>query len=238
MEPAAARAARTLVVLTEPLSAPYREALAGLLSEWTGELEISPADRPLPPGPHGVVIALGGRAAMRAGQAGAPTVAALAPARSAPATVLIAMTPSPERLVSLLSEAGIRRLLVIRAVPAEAEFVRRAAEAGKRSEVEIEYMILPSRKDLPRLLREAGTRADAIWLAPDPAAVTPETFAVAREFARARAVPFYAPAAGLVTGEIRGELAVSFRDCGKEAARVAKELLGGRSAAKVVYPDP
>lgn len=236
----AVRAVQALVVLSEPLSASHREALEGLRSEWTGTIEISPAGRPLPPGPHGVIIALGGRAAMRVRQAREPMVVALAPGYRAAApgseTVIVAMTPSPERFVSVMSAAGIHRLLAVRAVPAEPEFVRRATEAGKRSGVAIEDEILPDTEGLPRLLRGAGARAGAIWLAPDPEAVTPVTFAVAREFARARAVPFFAPAAGLVSDEIRGELAVSFRDCGREAARAAKELLAGRRVGKVVYP--
>jgi hypothetical protein len=129
----------------------------------------------------------------------------------------------------------VRRLLAVRAVAAEPEFVRRAAEAGKRAGIVIVDEILPEPGALPRLLRGDGARADAIWLAPDPGAVTPETFSVAREFARARAIPFFAPAAGFVKEEIRGELAVSFRDCGREAALAAKELLAGRPVAEVVY---
>ncbi len=48
------------------------------------------------------------------------------------------MTPSPERFVSLLAAAGVRRLLAVRAVPPEPEFLRRAAEAGEKAGVAIE----------------------------------------------------------------------------------------------------
>jgi hypothetical protein len=242
LAPAAARGAQALVVTSEPLSASYREALEGLRAEWGEAVEIASASRPLPPGPHGVVIALGGRAAIRARQAGAPMVVALAPAyraeRGGPATVRVAMIPSPERFVNFLKAAGVRRLLAVRAVPAEPEFVQLAAEAGKRAGVAIEDEILAAPDALPRLLRGAGTRADALWLAPDPGVVTEETFAIAREFSRARGIPFFAPAAGLVSDEIRGELTVSFRDCGREAARAARDLLADRPVAGVVYPGP
>ena len=241
LAPSAARAAQALVVLSEPLSSSYREALEGLRAEWTGTIETARADRPLPPGPPGVIIAFGGRAATRARQAGAPMVVALAPAYRAPnppTTVHVAMTPSPERFVNFLSAAGVRRLLAERAAPAEPEFSRLTAEAGKRAGVVIEDEILPSPDGLPRLLRAAGSRADAIWRAPDPGVVTPETFGVVSEFARARGIPFFAPAAGLVSNEIRGELTVSFRDCGREAARAARDLLAGRPVAGVVYPGP
>lgn len=237
--PARAALLALLVVLSEPLSVSHREALEGLRAEWSGTIEIASAGRPLPPGPHGVIVAIGGRAARRARQGRGPAVVALAPAaRDGTATVLVAMTPSPERFVSVLSAAGIRRLLAVRAVPAEKEFLRRAAEAGRIAGVAIEDEILPKAEDLPRLLRGSGPGAQAIWLAPDPESVTPETFAVAREFARGRAVPFFAPAAGLVSDEVRGEFAVSFRDCGREAARAARELEAGRPTAKVVYPSP
>ncbi|MDD5301577.1 MAG: hypothetical protein PHS14_00595 [Elusimicrobia bacterium] len=242
LAPAAARAASALVVVSEPISPSSREALEGLRAEWAEGIETVSAGRPLPSGPHGVIIALGGRAAMRARQAGAPMVVALAPAYRAEGggsvTVLVAMTPPPERFVRLLAAAGVHRLLAVRAVPVEPEFARRAAAAGGPLGVVIDDEILPAADGLPGLLRDVGARADAVWLAPDPASVTPETFGVAREFSRARAVPFFAPAAGLVMEEIRGELTVSFRDCGREAARAARELLAGPAAAKVVYPAP
>lgn len=179
---------------------------------------------------------------MRARQNGAPVVVALAPAYRpdgrGPATVRVAMTPAPERLMSLLAAAGVRRLLAVRAVPAEPDFLRRASEAGQKVGVAIDDRILPGPDVLPRLLRRDGVLADGVWLAPDPGSVTPETFGAAREFSRARAVPFFAPAAGLVMDEVRGDLTVSFRDCGREAARAARELLAGREVAKVVYPVP
>lgn len=240
LAPAVARGAQALVVMNEPLSASSREALEGLRAEWAGPIEIASAARPLPPGDHGVIIAFGGRAAMRARLSGAPLVVALAPSYRAESrafpTVRVAMTPSPERFVNLLAAAGVHRLLAVREVPAEPEFVRRAEAAGKRSDVVIEDEILTAPDGLPRLLRGAGMRADALWLAPDPGVVTPEAFTVAREFSRARAIPFFAPAAGLVKKEIRGELAVSFRDCGRQAALAAQELLAGRTVAVVVYP--
>lgn len=240
LAPLAAQAAQVLVVVSEPLSPSSKEALEGLRSAWAAPVETASAGRPLPPGPHGVIIALGGRAALRATKAGAPMVVALAPAyhpaKREFATVRVAMTPSPERFVGVLAAAGVRLLLAVRAVPAEPEFVRRAAEAGKAAGVVISDEIVSPADGLPRLLRAVGAGANAIWLAPDPDTVTPENFVVAREFARARSIPFYAPAAGLVSDEARGELTVSFRDCGREAARAAQELLAGRPVPKIVYP--
>lgn len=253
LAPCAARAARVLVVLSEPPSSSHQEALDGLRAEWSEPIETASADRPepietasadrpLPPGPHGVIIALGARAALRARRADAPVVVALAPAyrdaNPAPTQVLVAMTPSPELFVKRLAAAGVRRLLAVRSASASAGFIRRAIEAGKQSGVSIEDGVLTSPDDLPRLLRASGANADAVWLAPDPAVVTPEAFNVVREFSRARKIPFFAPAAGLVSDEIRGELTVTFHDCGQEAARAAKELLAGRLVSKVVYPSP
>ncbi|MBI2789754.1 MAG: hypothetical protein HYX59_13830, partial [Elusimicrobia bacterium] len=167
-----------LVVFSEPLEPPYREALDGLLSQWTESLETSPAGRPLPPGPHGVIIALGGRAAKAARRADAPLVVTLAPSypgrgrRSA--TVVVEMTPSPERIVRLLAAAGVRHLVAVRATPSEPGFARRASAAGFVAGVGIEDAVLRPPESLSALLRRSGRRADAVWLAPDPAAVMPE----------------------------------------------------------------
>jgi len=236
LAPSAARAERVLVVLSDPLRPSTVEALEGFRSEWDGAIDTASARGALPAGPHDVIIAFGSRAAERARNEDAPLVIALAPAfRSRdrrPRTVRVAMTPPPERFAEILAAAGVRRLLAVRAAPADADFVKRAAVAG----VVIDDRILPSPDALPEVLRGPGVEADALWLAPDPGAVTKETFGAAREFARARKIPFFAPAAGLVSDEVRGELTVSFRDCGREAAKAARELLVGAIAVKIVYP--
>lgn len=233
----AAFGAQALVVVSEPLSPAAHEALDGLRAEWAGELATASAGSPLPPGPHGVVIALGGRAALRARGAGSPLVVALAPAYRGPATAVVAMVPPPERFMARLAALGVRRLLAVRGAPSDPSFARRAAEAGKPHGVAIEEQVLSVPDGLAHMLRVSGPRADALWLAPDPETVTPETFAAAREFARARGIPFFAPAAGLVSEEVLGDLTVSFRDCGREAARAARELLAGRPVAKLVFPE-
>lgn len=240
LAPAAARAAQALVVVSEPLTPSFREALEGFLAEWGEPVDTAPAARALPPGPRSVIVAFGGRAASRAKNDRAPMIVALAPGfrdeDRAAATVRVAMTPSPERFIGALAAAGVRRLLAVRAVAAEPDFLRRAAAAGERAGVRVDEGVLAGPDALPHLLRHEGVLADAVWLAPDPGTVTPENFGAAREFARARSLPFFAPAAGLVMDEVRGDLTVSFRDCGREAARAARELLAGRVTAKTVYP--
>lgn len=241
--PLAADAANVLVVLSGERSSSYSEALEGFRSEWPEEADVVSADGPSPAGPYGVVVALGGRAARRASRYDAPLVVALAPgyrvgARRAK-TVKIAMTPSPESFARIVGGAGVRRLLAVRGPRvSDGDFPRLASEWAERFGVALVDRALTSPGALPRLLRDAGRDADGIWLAPDPAAVTPETFGAVREFARARGIPFFAPAEGLVSEGARGELTVSFRDCGREAAKTARSLLAGRAVSEVVYPVP
>lgn len=228
------RGGEALVVVSEPLSSAHREALDGLEEGWAGSLHVTAADRPLPAGPHGVVIAFGGGAAAAARRDGAPLIAALAPGYRG-AAVLVALTPSPERIVSLLAGRGVRRLLVVRAAPPEEEFSRRVSSAAAAAGLMITNARLASPQRLPSLLRREGLEADAIWLAPDPEAVTPVNFAAIMEFSRARGALFFAPAAGLVSKDSLGDLTVTFRDCGREAGRAARELLDGRHVPSVVY---
>lgn len=235
-----ARAARLLVVISEPPSASTREALDGFRSVSTETIEIVSAERKLPPGPYGVIVAFGARAAARARSGHAPTIIALAPSirEGRAAEVVVALTPPPERFIDILAAAGVHRLLAVRAAPADADFNLRARAAGKLAGVEIENALLPSPDALPDLLRRVGPGSDAIWLAPDPATVTAETFAVMRELARGRGIPFFAPSVGLVSDGIRGDFSVSFRECGREARRAALELLAGRPLPKIIYPVP
>lgn len=230
-----ARGGSALVMVSEPMLPCYREALEGVRAEWKGPLEVAVAGRPGPRRPYAVTIALGGAAAREALHAGVPTVSALAPGDRG-ATVRVALTPSPETVVAVLAAIGVRRLLAIRSSPAEADFSRRAGAGAAAAGIEIEYAILSSPDGLPALLRRAGRKADGIWLSPEPGAVTPATFAATREYARARRIPFFAPAPGLVGTDSRGDLSVSFGDCGRRAARAARELQAGRPVPKVVYP--
>lgn len=239
----AAAPAKVIVVIRDRPTPPYQEALAGARAEWGRPLEVYSVGQPLPPGPVGVVITLGARAARSARRLGAPLIAALAPSHYArgdpPGTVRVAMTPSPERVIDLLKAAGVRRLLAVRASPADAEFSRRAAIAGSTAGVDIEDAVVASSDELSGVLRLAGERADGIWLVPDPDAVTPENYEALRRFTRARGMPFFAPSPGLVAEGARGELAVSFRECGVQAARAARGLATGRPFAPVVYSgDP
>lgn len=241
LNPLAASAAKVLVVLSEARSSSYAEALEGFRSEWPEEIDVASADGALPSGSYGVVVAIGGRAARTASRIDAPLVVALAPGYRTGVrrqkTIRIAMTPSPESFARIVSGAGVRRLLAVRGPRgSDAEFFRHAAQWSDRFGVAIIDRALPSPGAMPGLLRGAGREADGVWLAPDPEAVTPETFGAVREFARARGIPFFAPAAGLVSEGARGELTVSFQDCGREAARVAKNLLAGQAASEVVYP--
>ena len=236
-----ARAARVLVVATDPMSASTREAYDALVAEVGEPVELADAASPLPPGPHGVVVALGGRAAARVRDAKAPVVVALAPkfrgeARGGLPLIRVAMTPSPERFASLLAASGARRLLALRAATGDRDYLRRAAACAKAAGVAVDDAALVSVDDLPSVLRAASSSVDAVWLAPDPDAVTPESFGVVREFARARGVPFFAPTSGLVIDGARGELAMTFRDCGRAAGAAARSLLDGRAVAKVVFP--
>lgn len=232
---APARGADALIVVSEPLRGAYREAFEGLREEFPEPFDVAPAGRPLPAGRYGVIIALGGGAAAAARRSGAPLIVALAPGHRG-ATVLVALTPSPERFVSLLASRGVSRLLAVRAAPAENEFSRRASSAAIDAGLKITDAYVASHRRLPALLRRDGLEADAIWLAPDPDAVTPGNLSSISEFARARGVLFFAPAAGLVSKDSLGDLTVSFRDCGREAGRAARELLAGRAVPKVVYP--
>lgn len=224
-----------LVLMSEPMLPCYREALEGVRDEWELPLHVAIAGRPFPPGPYAVIFALGGAAARAAPRKGVPTVSALAPGDRR-STVRVALTPSPEHIAGVLHAGGVRRLLAVRSAPSEAAFSRRARAAAEAAGIVIEDVVIAAPGGLPAALRRAGSKADGLWLTPEPAAVTPENFAAVREYARARRIPFFAPAAGLVGKDSLGDLAVSFRDCGREAARAARELLAGRPVARVVYP--
>jgi hypothetical protein len=90
-------------------------------------------------------------------------------------------------------------------------------------------------EELPALLRSLPP-SDALWLAPDPALVTPTTFAAACEYARSRGVPYFAPAPGLTERGATPGLAPDFLAAGLRAAAAARVALAGGGVLEEAFP--
>jgi hypothetical protein len=239
---ATARGQEVVAVLSSDLQ-PYREALAGFEAAFgspvtsvnlaAGEPRFGESTR--------VVVAFGGKAAVRSYPERAVLVYCMAPAITVAGAnaVHVHMVPPPATLVTRLRQIqpGMRRLLVFWASPSLEAYLRAASEAATRIGLEMGLERVQRPDEIPARLRQAMQRhTDAVWLVHDPLLVNAATFSLLKEFSWENDVPFYAPNAGLVSEGAVASVSVGFRDIGRTAAAAARAILEHGKTMDEVYP--
>lgn len=232
---------KTLVIAAALLSSDsshYRQALDGFVEAWGSSVTVVAAGSSIPPDAR-AFVAFGAKAAARELPSDAIVTACLAPAvESAEGDALnrVSLMPDPATLVAR-SVALLPNLKVLRVFWSSessredaAELARAGAERGLT--VQLERVSPPTR--LPSRLRGLDGKADALWLMPDPALVTEESFAVLREYAAAEKIAFLAPTEGLAERGATATIAVTFRDMGRAAAASLRARLEGGAEPEAV----
>lgn len=235
-------AGEIVVVMPQSRTAPHEEALLGVCEALGSCPETRPAGAALPPDAR-VVVAVGGEAARQRYPAELTLVTALCPgleARSSGAegpVVRVRMMPSPADFTAALKahRPEVKRLTLLWSVRGRRRYVRELQAVLGAAGVSAEPRRVDSPDDLPALLRGLS-RPDAVWVAPDPDLVTPVSYALLKEYAKAEQVIFLAPAAGLAADGADGGLAPSFRAVGLRAGRAARDALAGREIPEEAYP--
>ncbi|MBI3804889.1 MAG: hypothetical protein HY282_14120 [Nitrospirae bacterium] len=243
--PALARAEEVVAILSSEVAA-YREAYEGfqdalgrrvpaaLLSR--EEPEIGPETR--------VVVAFGGKAALRHYPSRVTVVycmapgTKLAPQEFGPSVVEIQMLPRAEVILSKIKEIqpSLKRLAVFwSSKPLESD-LRELQRASAKAGIEILSEQLGDPKDLPERLRALYTKIDAVWLTPDPILVTLRNFSILKEFSWSNAIPFYVPIAGLVEQGATASVSADFREIGRTAAMAVKQVLADKRIQGTFYP--
>lgn len=191
-----------------------------------------------------VVVAFGGDAALQPYPERATLIATLAPGvagrQEHPGPfVFVTMKPAPEALLGRLRELqpGLKRLAVLTSSRDGERYVGDLRRAAATLGLEIVVPKLAGADGVPDALRALVDKADALWLAPDPGLVTPDTFQTIRQFSWDHKVPFYAPTAGLAAAGAAAALAVDPEDAGRQAADLARRALDGEELPAYLYPD-
>jgi ABC-type uncharacterized transport system substrate-binding protein len=217
----------------------YRQALEGFSEAWGSSVPVIMAGAPLPVEAN-AFVAIGGKAAARRWPRNSIVVACLAPAivgDTADAVTRVSLMPDPEALAERLSSL-VPRLKVLRAFwssessRGDMDALVKAGE--KLGVVVLSEQISPASR-LPERLRGLDDEADALWLMPDPELVNAENFAIMREYAAARKIPFLGPTEGLAERGATATIAATFREMGRAAALSLRARLAGRAEAEVIY---
>lgn len=190
-----------------------------------------------------VIVAFGGEAASQTYPENATLIACMAPALGYASDhqgpyAFLTMKPAPAALISGLKllQPGLKRLAVLAGARDTERYVADLRAAGQMAGVELVVPEAAGPEGVPGALREIAGKSDAIWLAPDPKLVNPESFAAIRQFSGDHSVPFYAPTSGLAAAGASAAVSVGPEDVGRQAAEMTRRALAGEPLEELVYP--
>lgn len=235
--------AQEVVAVVSSTPGPYQAALDAFLKALGRRAAVTrlPARPAL--GRARVIVAFGGEAALQTYPESATLITCLAPSIAARLRhegpyVFMTMKPHPATLLADLKtiQPSLNRLALVSSSTDSDLYLadlRRAAQT-------VGVSVFAARADgpdaIPDALRSLEGKADALWLAPDPALVTPASFQAIKQFSWDHKTPFYAPTAGLVAAGAAGAVAVSPAAAGRQAASLARRALAGETLPDFVYP--
>lgn len=232
-----------VAVLSSDLEA-YRTSLAAFEEAFGSTVTVLPPAARARIGPETrVVVAFGSRAARRRYPEHAVVVQVLAPgveflpAEPGRRVVRVRTVPSPASLISRARalKPGLSALAVVWSLPELRPYVDGLVYAGREAGVDVVSARVAAPDDLPRALRALPTRAQALWVAPDPSIVDAESFVVLSSFARARGLPLYAPLEALRKEGATDAIAPAVSDLGRAAAEAARRVLAGGEVRDEVF---
>lgn len=225
-------------------SGAYIEALAGVQETVGTALRVVDLSRGDSIPEHAkVIIAIGGRAAIHDYPRNVALVYCVAPTlilksdpHNAP-RIKVYVSPAPRLLMPRLKslQPSLVRLGFIYINPAYERYIAemRREEAG--TGIQVDPKQVRSIEQMPDQLRAIKGQVDALWLPPDPALITPQSFELLRLFSLGNSIPLYVPMEGLAEKGATAAVGVSFRDMGRKAGVLAAQLLSGSIVESNIY---
>lgn len=236
----------TIAVLSVE-SGVYMEAFSAFQAAYGGEVAHYDLSRQKPElgKDTRLVVAFGGKAANYPYPAGLNVIYCLAPgvfagpAENRARITRISLIPDFSVTFAKLKkiQPGLKRLRLLWVLPETNPIAKTAKEEGARQGVQVTAERLENQDELPAALRRTIGAADAIWLAPDPQIVTPQTLRLLKEFSWENGIPFYGSTKSMTREGAVASLGVSFAEMGKAAAKAALSLEKGEPARGTVFPE-
>lgn len=147
----------------------------------------------------------------------------------------VAMTASPERYLDLLTRMKPRpRVVGVVYDPAKTgDLVRRAHLAAREKGLTLLAKEVNSRKEVPAALKELKGMIDVLWMIPDTTVVSPETTELLLLASPERNIPVISFSKAYVEMGALAALELDNFDQGRQAGKMANELLGGKPVLAV-----
>ena len=118
-----------------------------------------------------------------------------------------------------------------------ADLVKKARHLAKSQGLEILALPVFSEKEVPKTLREALPDIEALWLVPDSTVLTQDSLDFLLSTTLEANIPVIGFSSGLVRSGAMVGLYAKYEDVGRQAARLAARILGGkRIPASTVLP--
>ncbi|MEW6778203.1 MAG: ABC transporter substrate-binding protein [Bdellovibrionota bacterium] len=148
---------------------------------------------------------------------------------------------APERRLALLKDLypGVRRIGVVYNPANSAFTVMRSQEAAQALGLEIVAAKIDIQQDVPRAMQAIRGQIDLLWMIRDPVLLDPTSLREVLKFSLIENVPLLAFSNSVV--QAGGLLAIVplEEDMGRQAARIAKEILAGKRPGQIepLWPE-
>jgi len=144
-------------------------------------------------------------------------------------TGVLMNTPSSHQLKSMKTVIpSLHRLGVLYNENHSGSFVAVARQHADRFHIELKAIHVSSDQDLPAALRQLVKEVDALWLIRDQTVVNAESLEFIMEMAIDHNLPVFGFSSSLMRYGALGAFPADFREMGRQAGRLARDILRGR----------
>ncbi|MFI5363448.1 MAG: ABC transporter substrate binding protein [Elusimicrobiota bacterium] len=241
-----AAAAQEVVAVVSSPPGPYEAAYAGFQRNFGSPVAVYhlPGEKPAIGPRTRVVVAFGGEAVVLPYPKRVTVIACLAPGvpdyyiRQG-SFAFVAMKPQASALLAQMQklQPKLKRLAVLWNTDITGRYLEELRGIAGAQGIETELVRVADVSGLPDALRSLSPKPDALWLAPDPTLVTPESFQTIKQFSWDSGIPFYAPTSGLAAAGAAAAVSISASETGRAAATLALRALAGTPLPEISYVE-
>lgn len=184
-----------------------------------------------------VIVAVGDRALELAQKQGETPVLCMMALNVKPRRSVsgVSMLFDPARYLSLLESIGTERVGVLYDPGRSGAYVKKALSAS-RGRVRLVLREVHAQKETPAMLQSLRGKVDALWMLPDPTAVSSASAEAYFLFSQAERVPVVSFADVYLTMGAAVALTIDRYDIGRQLGEMAQDLLEGRDLEDGMVP--
>ncbi|MSN26847.1 MAG: ABC transporter substrate-binding protein [Geobacter sp.] len=161
------------------------------------------------------------------------------PAQSADQSNLagISMFAAPEQYMSMFRSMKVRRVGVIHNPAKSGWYLRQARTAAQQAGIELVARTISAPHELPHQLATLAGKVDALWMLPDPTAVTRDTVETYFHFGQENYIPVVSFSGSYIGLGAAAALDLDLNTLGRQADEVASQMLSGQAdSSRVIFP--